>query len=269
MTATADPQEMHAGRDGYESARRWMTSDANAAIAGAYEGGASDVLVCDSHAPSRNLLPEELDPRARLVRGAYKPRRMAAGLDASFDAVLLVGYHARAGSGPGVLNHTWVGKELQSLRIQGEPAGEIALISLVAGHFGVPVALLCGDDVACREAEDLLDGVRTVAVKRSLDRFAVESLHPERAATEIRTAAAEAVRAADSINPAVSPEPVTLEIEWSSTSIAQTCALVPGVEIGGDSRTTRWRAASILDALDVLIVTTTLAVAVGQQAPYS
>jgi D-amino peptidase len=269
VTGTVDPQEMRAGREGYEAARRWMTSDANAAIGGAYDGGATEVLVCDSHGSARNLLLDDLDKRARLVRGLHKPRRMVQGLDASFGAALLVGYHARAGSGPGALNHTWVGKELHELRINGEPAGEIALVATVAGHFGVPVALVTGDDVACQEAEALLGDLRTVAVKRAVDRFSVDSEHPRVTADRIRAAAADAVATADRLRPVDAPEPIELEIEWSSTSIAQLCALVPGVQIAETPRTTRWEAANILEALDVLVVTTTLAVAVGDQAPYS
>jgi D-amino peptidase len=269
VTGTTDPQEMRAGGDGYDAARRWMTSDANAAIAGAFDGGASEVIVCDSHGSARNLLLDELDPRARLVRGLHKPRRMVQGLDASFGAALLVGYHARAGAGPGVLNHTWVGKELHEVRLNGEPAGEIALVAMVADHYGVPIALVTGDDMACREADTRLPDVRTVPVKRSVDRFSVDTDHPVAAAERIRDAAADGVRAAAGRQRNPGSGPVEVEIEWSSSSIAQTCALIPGVEIGGTARTIRWEASDALQALDLLVVTTTLAVAVGQQAPYS
>lgn len=269
VTGTADPQEMRAGRDGYEAARRWMTSDANAAIAGAFEGGASEVVVCDSHGSARNVLLDDLDSRVRLVRGLHKPRRMVQGLDGTFGAALLIGYHARAGAGPGTLNHTWVGKELHELRLDGEAAGEIALVAMVADHFGVPVVLVTGDDVACREADARLPDVRSLAVKRAVDRFSVDTDHPAVSARRIHEAAAESVEAAARAGIEPAPRPVDVEIEWNSTSIAQTCALVPGVEIGATPRTTCWRAPDALQALDVLVVATTLAVAVGQQAPYS
>src|SRR5918992_6153816 len=132
---------MDFGHEDYPIARRLMTGDANAAIAGAFDAGATEVVVCDSHGPARTLLVEELDSRATLVRGLHKPGKMVEGLDSSFDAVCLVGYHARAGAAHGILNHTWLGKEIQDVWLNGEPAGELRLVAAVAGHFGVPVVL--------------------------------------------------------------------------------------------------------------------------------
>ena len=268
ITGTTDAREMAPGDD-YEIARRWMTGEANAAIRGAFAGGAEEVVVCDSHSSARNLLLDELDPRAKLIRGRHKPRRMVQGLDSSFGAALLVGYHGRAGAAPGVLNHTWVGKELHSLRIDCEPAGEIALVSSVCSHFGVPVALVTGDDVACAEAEALLPGVSAVAVKRSIDRYAIETDHPSVSAERVEAAAEAAVRGTEAIAGSPSPTPVELELEWNSTSIAAFCSLVPGVEITDDPRTVRWSAPDILQALDVFIVCVTLAGASAEQEPYA
>ena len=208
ITGTADAREMSPGDD-YEAARRWMTREANAAIAGAFDGGATDVVVCDSHSRARNLLLDDLDPRATLIRGRHKPRRMVEGLDETYDAALLIGFHARAGAGPGVLNHTWVGRELQALRIDGEPAGEIALIARICAHHGVPITLVTGDDVACSEARALLGEVETVAVKRSIDRYAVETEHPSVSAPRIEGAAKRAVAAAGAAE--IEPRPA----RWS------------------------------------------------------
>jgi D-amino peptidase len=268
ITGTTDAREMAPGDD-YEIARRWMTAEANAAIAGAFAGGAEEVVVCDSHSSARNLLLDELDPRARLIRGKHKPRRMVQGLDESFGAALLIGYHGRAGAAPGVLNHTWVGKELQNLRIDGEPAGEIALVSRVCAHFGVPIVLVTGDDVACAEAEFILDEVETVAVKRAIDRYATETDHPSVSTERIEAAARTAVRGASVHRAIPSPSPVRLEVEWNSTSIAALCCLVPGVEPAADPRTVSWSAPDILQALDLFIVCTTLARTSGQQEPYA
>jgi hypothetical protein len=149
-------------------------------------------------------------PELRLQQEVHRQPEIDAvsdsGLDASFGAALLVGYHARAGAGPGVLNHTWVGKELHDLRLNGEPVGEIALVAMVAEHFGVPIALVTGDGVACREARARLRDVRTMDVKRSVDRFSVETEHPAVAARRIEEAAAESVRAAARLDVAPTPE---------------------------------------------------------------
>jgi D-amino peptidase len=268
VTGTTDAREMSPGDD-YETARRWMTAEANAAIAGAFEGGAGEVVVCDSHSRARNLLLDELDPRAKLIRGRHKPRRMVEGLGPTFAAVLLVGFHARAGAGPGVLNHTWVGRELQNLRIDGEPAGEIALISRVCRRHGVPIALVTGDDVACAEAEELLGEIETVAVKRSIDRYAVETEHPSVTTGRIEAAAKRAVEGLAGLQAEPDAGPLEMEAEWNSTSIAALCALVPGVEVAADPRVVRWRAADAVEALDVFVVLTTLAAASAEQAPYA
>lgn len=267
VTGVTDVNEMSAGRDAYASAQRLMTADANAAIEGALAGGADEVVVCDSHNQARNLLVEELHPAAVLVRGQFKPARMMEGLDASFAAALFVGYHARAGSDPGVLNHTWIGKELIDVRIGGEPAGELHLNALVAGAHGVPVVLVTGDDVACREAEGVVAGVRTVAVKRAIDRFAAAVEHPSRTGPRIRAAAEEAVRARTEIDPLRVEGPVELAVEWASTHVAKACSLIPGVE--QDGRVSRYRAPDVLTLRDVFVVMTTVAVATSHQPPYA
>src|SRR6478735_5299047 len=134
--------EVNPDRYDYERGRALMTAEANAVVA-------------DAHGPFRNLLPEQMDRRARLVRGKPRPLGMVAGLDGDVDAVLLIGYHARAGVGPGVIAHTMSG-EVLDVRVDGRSLGEIGLNGALAGHFGVPVVMLSGDDVACAEFEELV-----------------------------------------------------------------------------------------------------------------
>jgi D-amino peptidase len=263
VAGVTDVQQLEHGRDSYEQARRLMTAEANAAIEGAFAGGAEAVVVSDSHHQARNLLVEELDPRATLVRGRFKPRRMLAGLDGSFGAALFVGYHGRAGAHPGVLNHTWLGEQVLDVRLNGESAGELRLNAAVAGELGVPVVLVTGDDVACAEAEALGTGVRTVTTKRALDRFAAELRHPHAVAEEIRSEAERTVAGRGEVKSLQLAAPVAVEVDWSSTHMATICALVPGVE-QTDGRTSAYPAASMAEALDVFVVLTTLAAAVQQ-----
>jgi D-amino peptidase len=162
-----------AGRPEYNRARKLMADDANAAIRGSFEGGATEVVVNDSHGSQRNLLPEDLDPRVRLISHSFKRHGMMEGLDSTFDAVIFVGYHARAGSPRGVFAHTGSGV-LRDLRINGQPVGEGGMNAFMARWFGVPVVLVTGDDVAVAEQRETVPDVRGVVVKRAINSRAVE-----------------------------------------------------------------------------------------------
>ena len=179
----------------YARGRMFMTSDANGAILGAFDAGATEVVVNDSHWNARNILQENLDPRASLIKGFNRPMCMVQGLDESFDAAVFVGYHSCAGTEGGVLNHTLLGKEVQNLFLNGEPIGETRLNSMMAGHYGVPVAFVAGDEAVCREAKMVLgDDLPTYAVKKGFDMFCAECLHPEVTQKGIRDGVAGALR---------------------------------------------------------------------------
>src|SRR2546421_1527173 len=180
ISGVTDPEDVLPNGSEYQTCRGYMTGDANAAILGAYDAGATEVLVNDSHWIMRNLLLEQLDPRARVIKGFHRPMCMVHGLDESFDAAVFVGYHSCAGTEGGVLNHTLLGKEVQNLLLNGEPIGETRLNALMAGHYGVPVAFVAGDTAVCAEARSVLgDDLTTYAVKDGIDMFAANCIHPE------------------------------------------------------------------------------------------
>jgi D-amino peptidase len=233
VSGLTDPDEMRAGGRGYERGCELMTADANAAVAGAFDAGAVDVVVTDAHGSTKNIRADLIDERCGLIRGPYRPLRMGQGIEPSHDAAMFVGYHARAGVPHGVLNHTWMGYEIQNLYLNGEVRGEIGLIAGLAGSMGVPVALVTGDKAACEEARDLLGDIETVEVKEGIDRYSAEVIPPVRAQTLIREAAARAVRDLARLRPYVIPSPYTLGIDWASTSMAESCALIPGVKRAG------------------------------------
>ncbi len=218
------------GAPHYEYCRRLMTGECNAAIAGCFDAGAAEVVVNDSHGTMLNLLQEELDERARVVRGRPKPLGMMQALDRGMDATLFIGYHAAAGHGDGVLNHTMRGRDLLRVSLNGEMAGELRLNAAMAGWHGVPVALVSGDDVVCREARETLPGTGVVEVKEAIDKYTALSLHPGRARQAIRQGAASALERLAEIRPYRVDPPFALRIEWSSTSIASWCEGVPGVK---------------------------------------
>jgi D-amino peptidase len=182
------------GQPEYGRSRKLMAEDANAAIRGAFAGGATEVVVNDSHGSQRNLLPEDLDPRARLISHSFKRHGMVEGLDGSFDAVIFVGYHAKADSPRGLFAHTGSGV-VKDVQVNGRSAGEGGLNTLMAQWYGVPVVMITGDDVAIAQQKEWTPSVRGVVVKRAINMRAVESRPLAEARREIEAAAKEAVGA--------------------------------------------------------------------------
>ncbi len=212
----------------YDAARRLMVAEVNAAIEGAFAGGAAYVLVNDSHDGMRNLLLDELDPRAELVSGAPKPLSMVEGIEPGFDVMFCAGYHGMAG-GAGTLAHTYNGL-VHTSRLCGRPVGELGLNAAYAGSMGVPVGLVTGDDVLRAETAEILPWARFAQVKWALSRQAARNLPHEKAKDEIRRAAEAAVRGAAQMQvyqPAGRPE---VEVTFLDAGQAGLAALCPGSE---------------------------------------
>ncbi|WP_250535379.1 M55 family metallopeptidase [Caballeronia sp. AZ10_KS36] len=189
------PEQTRPGNAEYEQARRWMTHEANAAAEGAFEGGASEVWINDSHGGFRNLMPDAFDSRVRLVLGKPRTLGMMAGLEASPDLVFMVGYHARAQS-RGILAHTINSTAFARVMIDGEEAGEAALYGRLAEERGARVALLTGDDVFGAETLPLFAGARFVCVKSAHGYSSGVTQTPAAACEAIRRAAQEVVEGA-------------------------------------------------------------------------
>jgi D-amino peptidase len=208
-----------AGAAEYGRARKLMAEDANAAIRGAFEGGATDVLVNDSHGGQRNLLPEDLDPRARLISHSFKRHGMMEGLDETFDAVIFVGYHAKADSPRGVFAHTGSGV-VKDLIVNGKSVGEGGMNARLAQWFGVPVVLVTGDDVAVEQQKETAPSVRGVVVKRAINSRAVELRPLVEARREIQTAARESVAASLKVPP-IRPMSYTIRMQFRNVNIPE------------------------------------------------
>jgi D-amino peptidase len=216
----------------YARFRKLMTADVNAAIRGACQAGVKEVIVADGHGSGRNLLVDELDPRARLNSGSPSPNGMVQGIDSDVAAAMFVGYHARAGSQNAILDHTWSSKCVANAWLNNRVVGEIGWNAAVCGHFGVPVVLVTGDQTACAEAAELLGRVETAVIKRATGRMAAECLPPEVAQQRICEAAARAIR---SLQGGQSPEPlrfdapITLTVELVTSDMADRAQVLPGV----------------------------------------
>jgi D-amino peptidase len=212
----------------YEWARRLMTAEANAAIAAAFDAGATEVVVNDSHGSQTNLHPDDIDKRASLITGQPKPMGMTQGLDSTFDAAIYIGYHAHGSEAGSVLGHTFSGA-LKHVRINGQEVGEYGLNGMVAGHFGVPVVLISGDDKIGAEAKAFFPGIEAVVVKQGIAMTAARTLHPEEARTRIAAGVKAALGRRTSIRPIRITAPVTLEVELGQMAWADAAANVPGM----------------------------------------
>jgi D-amino peptidase len=214
----------------YPRAQGWLMEEINAAIESALDSGASEVLVNDAHSTKRNILLDRLHPRAELISGSQRPMGQVAGLDGSFDAVVLLAYHARAGNF-GILAHTraWT-NVVTELRVNGAPFGETGLSAMVAGHFGVPVVLISGDDVVNVEARELLPEVEGVVVKYALSRYAARCLPREEVLRRIGAGMQRALRRSPLPAPFVVATPIRLEVDFASQSIADYAMDLPGAE---------------------------------------
>lgn len=212
----------------WQRMRRLMTGEVNAAIEGALAAGAQEILVNDSHWSMNNLIIEDLNPAARLLSGNIKPQAMMAGLDQRFDAVFFVGYHARAGSSPASIDHTFYGPQtVQGVWLNGIEVGEYGMNGALAGYHGVPVALLTGDQTVCAQAREFFGGhLETVEVKQAVSRVAAISLHPSRAQQLIRQAAQRALSHPHA--PYALRAPVTLRLQFARTSQADRAEYLPG-----------------------------------------
>jgi len=221
----AGPQ-VRAGTEEYKRAQKLMTAEVNAAIEGALAGGATEVVVNDSHGSMRNILIEELHAEAQLISGSPKPLGMMQGLDDSFDAAFFIGYHAQAGTAYSILDHTYSSATAYRVALNGRTVGETGLNAALAGYFGVPVALVTGDRLLTEEARSLLGPIEAVAVKESCARTAARCLSPEVAHRLIKEAAQRALRKRG--RPFVLQPPITLTVDFISSAHADMAELIPG-----------------------------------------
>jgi D-amino peptidase len=257
VTALPDYTYVDSKEPNYERGRRLMTQDANAIIQGAFDSGAKEFLVNDSHSKMNNLIAEDLHEEAQLITGGIKDYSMVEGLDETYDGAFFGGYHARAGQ-KGVMAHSMI-FAVRTMWIDDVEIGELGFNAYVAGYHGVPILLVAGDDCACREAEALIPNVVTAAVKESLTRSAVKTLHPKKAQALLRDKTRQAIGNRNNVQPLVPPEAPLLKIEFTNYGEAELAAMMPGCEIEEGTTVVRFQAKDILEAYRAMLVMTELA----------
>ena len=233
------------GRD-YQTFRRIMTEEVNAAIKAALRMGAETILVCDAHGNKQNILPELLHPAARLVRGDPRPLGMMQGLDETFDAAMFIGYHAWAGTSDAVLDHTMNGR-IYDLRLDGNQMSEGTFNAALAGSLGVPVIFVSGDRAAVDQIREFVGDVEGAVVKEGVEQATI-SVSPERALEMIDQSVERAMRRYSDFKPYSARAPHTVEIDFSSEAQAGMASWVPSVS-RVTPRSIRFSVDNMLDAM--------------------
>jgi len=230
----------------HQEARRYLMGDVNAAIAGCFDAGATEVVVRDGHFKGVNFIMELLDPRAKhdMSTGAW-----TGILDETFDATLIIGQHAMAGTLNGFLDHTMSSKSWWQYSINGKPYGELGMWATIAGHYDVPLVFVSGDEAACAEARELIPNIETVAVKRGVGRNRAECKPVLQAQKEIREGVARALKKIDQIKPHKITLPATVELIWYRSDMADDCVRGHPDYQRVDARTVRKTAKTQLDIM--------------------
>lgn len=214
----------------YSRFRELMTDEVNAAIEAALAGGATEIVVSDSHGNGQNLLIERLPRDITLVRAWPRPLMMMEGIDSSFDAAIFIGYHASTTNPEGVRAHTMSSARLADVRLNGISVPEAGINAAIAGHFGVPVIMISGDDAVVEEVRGLLGDIEAAVVKWAIGFHSARTLMPEAALELIRERVGAALARIEEFEPYRPRTPITLDVRFKNYRPAEVLAYLPIVE---------------------------------------
>lgn len=231
----------------YAKAREYMTEEVLAAIAAARAAGATEIVVSDSHGNFQNLLLDRLPKDVLVIRGGPRPLSMMQGIDGTFDAVLFIGYHSGTTNPAGVRAHTISSARLADVRLNGVSVPEAGINAAIAGHFGVPVVMISGDDAAVAEARKIVGDLEGAVVKEALGFHSARTLTPEAARERIGDAVKRALANRSRFRPVPPKTPSTLEITFKNYRPAEILAYLPNVE-RIDAHSVRFVGKDVLEA---------------------
>jgi D-amino peptidase len=257
VAGIVDWDQCRPGNPAYGLGCDLMQDEVNAAIEGAVSAGATEIVVNDSHGKMSNLDPRKIAGGASYLSGRHKPMYMVQGLDDSFDAVFLVGYHGSISGRPSTLSHTYNPEVFAGVRLNGEYVGESGINALPMAHYGTPVALVCGDVVTAEETAPFAPDAVNVVTKESVTRGAALNLHPDESCRLIRAGAEKAVRgiAAGGVRPPAIDRPVTLDMEFQTADMADVATWARDTERTGE-RTARITGSDLLSAYRSFVAVT-------------
>ncbi|MFP4588972.1 MAG: M55 family metallopeptidase [Candidatus Acetothermia bacterium] len=253
ISGVVNGNQVTPGEEEYKTAREMMIKDTNAAIEGALDAGADEIVVNDSHDGMVNLLPEKLHPEARLISGYGKPLVMMEGVQ-DVDVAMFVGYHARIGTLKGVLSHSYFGGNINGVEMNGVEAGEPEINAAIAGHYDVPVVFTSGGQRVCDLVQESIGKWITVApVKEDLSRTAAKCLHPQRARELIKQRAKQAFENLTVAEPVKPDLPISFEVKFFTGQMADQAEMYPFSE-RVNSRTIRVTGEDVVEGFRAFMV---------------
>jgi len=230
VVATMSGDHLGPGGFEYQAARRWQTNEVLAAIEAAREYGVTEILISDSHGNGENLLVDMLPEDVMLVRSWPRPLIMMEGIDSTFDAAILLGYHSGTLNPDGIRAHTLSSGRLAGIWLNERPMPEAGISAAIAGHFGVPVIMISGDDAAVAQARDVIGDLEAAVLKWSISFHSAKTVMPAEAYRRVGDAVRSALGRLDEFEPFVLPTPVTLDVRFKNYRPSQVLEYLPIVE---------------------------------------
>ena len=214
----------------YQRAREFMTGEALAAVAGARDAGATQIVVSDSHGNGESLLIDKFPPDVTIIRSWPRPLAMMQGIDSSFDAAVFIGYHAATTNPAGVRAHTMSSAHLAAIELNGTAMPESGINAAIAGYFGVPIVAVSGDNVAVAEAQALIGNMEGAVVKQAISFHSAATMTPDAAQQLVRQKVKAGVQRRASLRPYVVRTPVRLDITFKNYTPAEMLTYIPNVQ---------------------------------------
>lgn len=235
----------------YGRFREFMTREAMSAIEAAKAAGATEIVVADSHGNGQNLLIEQFPPDVRVIRSWPRRLGMVAGVDDSVDAAIFIGYHAGTSNTTGVRAHTFSSANLTRVALNGTNVTEGSWNAAIAGHFGVPVVMMSGDDAAIAEVRKAVGNIEAAETKRSLGFHSASTLTPQASCELIRQHVRTALTRMQDFKPLKVQTPVTVDVSFKNYLPAEVLAYLPMFE-RTDSHSIRFRAKDMVEASAIM-----------------
>jgi D-amino peptidase len=245
VTGVVTPEQLGPTGFEYQRAREFMTAEVLAAIDGAREAGATEIVVSDSHGNGQNLLIDRLPADITVIRSWPRPLMMMEGIDSTFAAAIFIGYHSATTNPVGVRAHTISSARLAAVLLNGTPMAESGINAAIAGHFGVPVVMISGDDAAVREAQALIGPIEGAEVKRAISFHAAATMVPAAAQELIKRKVRSGIERRRELRPYVMRAPLRLDVTFKNYRPAEMLAYLPIVE-RVDAHTIRYTAPSMI-----------------------
>jgi D-amino peptidase len=255
LAGVVNQGQLFPGSLDYPHFREIMTGEALAAVEGARAGGATEIVVADCHLNADNLVIDNFPGDVRVIRGWPRPQFHLAGLDSSFQAVALIGFHAPGHSLSGVRAHTFTSAHFTHVSLNGMRVSETVFNAAVAGHHGVPIVMISGDDVAIADARAMLGEIEAVETKQALGFHSAASLTPVAARARIAEAVQRALGRIGDFRAYVITTPITVEVGFQSYRPTELLGYLRGIE-RSDARTIRYQVRDMVEAADFLMFLT-------------